>query len=178
MFYFRAEEISRGYPYEYVVWSRIDMLWLRPHLPPLFLHRNFSSQNDYAEQSQSCFICWAPEGEDHGGVNDRHALLTRRAATVYVGIWASLIAGETLPSTPPFYWNAEMLLSKHLAAAEVQVRRMPPTAVVSCCTRGPSCERGQGSTGLSGRGKACMANPDEWVAVRAAAERAGERPVF
>jgi len=57
--------------YGRIVHTRLDLQWLRPH-PPLRL----------LAASQA----WVPSGEDYyGGLNDRHAVLSRTQAEVSTG---------------------------------------------------------------------------------------------
>ena len=60
-----------GWRYERIVHTRLDLQWLRPHPP---LHLLAASQ------------AWVPSGEDYyGGLNDRHAVLSRTQAEVSTG---------------------------------------------------------------------------------------------
>ena len=77
----RAHEAAAGWRFGRIVFSRLEFWWLRPH-PPLEL---------LAPEA-----VWAPTGEDYyGGVNDRHAVLNRSAAEVYLGRWRALQHGQS-----------------------------------------------------------------------------------
>ena len=66
-------ERTLGMLYDRVVHSRLEFVWLRPH-PPLELLAKHA--------------VWIPSGEDYyGGLNDRHAVLSRAAAEVYMRRW-------------------------------------------------------------------------------------------
>ena len=62
-----SAERHGGFRYTHVVTSRLDFTWFAPH-PPLPL-------------LASAVSAWIPEGSDfYGGINDRHAVLSRAAA--------------------------------------------------------------------------------------------------
>lgn len=59
-----------GIAYDRIVHTRLEFVWLRPH-PPLSL--------------LAPRVVWVPLGEDYyGGINDRHAVLPREAAEIYM----------------------------------------------------------------------------------------------
>ena len=62
-----------GTRYARIVFSRLEFEWLAPH-PPLGLLEPSSA-------------VWLPSGGVSGGLNDRHALLSRSAADVYMKRW-------------------------------------------------------------------------------------------
>ena len=63
-----AHEVARSLQYEYVAYSRLDMVWLGDH-PPLHLLKG-----DHV---------WAPLGQDYeGGLNDRHGVVSRAGADI------------------------------------------------------------------------------------------------
>ena len=67
----RFEQKRRGgVPYERVIYMRVDMHWFYPH-PPL------------KELNPSIGV-WVPDGQGNRGINDRHAVCNRTAATVPV----------------------------------------------------------------------------------------------
>lgn len=89
-----AHEASRGVPYSLVVQSRPDLLWKEPH-PPASLFAGDAS-------------VWVPVGHDWGGLNDRHAVMARSTADMYMGGgWADLVSGA-----------AARLLIRHLGARQ------------------------------------------------------------
>eukprot|EP00927_Polykrikos_kofoidii_P013353 TRINITY_DN15813_c0_g6_i1.p1 TRINITY_DN15813_c0_g6~~TRINITY_DN15813_c0_g6_i1.p1 ORF type:complete len:701 (+),score=92.63 TRINITY_DN15813_c0_g6_i1:201-2303(+) len=136
---------------------------------------------DQSPNVKSTRFCLVPEGEEHGGVNDRHALVPRNVASDYAGLWSALLAGDAFPSQPPTYWNPEMLLARHLARAGLALVHVKPRAAVACCHRGPQCDRAQGAreaqdliresaAGISMVGSPCIANFAEWVAANASVD--------
>ncbi|KAL3894681.1 MAG: hypothetical protein SGPRY_013741, partial [Prymnesium sp.] len=74
------DEAARGgRSYERVVHSRLEFIWLAPHPPLQLLHSAAT---------------WIPSGEDYyGGINDRHAVLSRAAAEVYMRRWDMILNG-------------------------------------------------------------------------------------
>ena len=80
-------EAARGNRYASVVWSRLDFFWLRPH-PPLRL-------------LSSCAL-WVPLAEDSGGLNDRHAMMSREVADVYFSRYDSIFDGRLLDVQPAY----------------------------------------------------------------------------
>mmetsp|Transcript_57774 Transcript_57774/g.154347 ORF Transcript_57774/g.154347 Transcript_57774/m.154347 type:complete len:423 (+) Transcript_57774:129-1397(+) len=77
----RDTEISMGASFERVICSRPEILWIGDHPPLRWLDPD---------------IVWIPDGEDHGGLNDRHAVLNRVAAEHYMGGWSSVVDGTAL----------------------------------------------------------------------------------
>ena len=76
-----SREAAAGWMYDRIIHTRLEFVWLRPH-PSLHL--------------LSPHAVWIPSGEDYyGGVNDRHAVLSRAAAEVYMRRW-DLIADGTI----------------------------------------------------------------------------------
>ena len=74
----RQAELRRQRKYDTLVFSRLEYQWLAPH-PPLDA---FASSED---------IVWAPP-PDANGMNDRHALLPRKAGPAYFQRWSSLLS--------------------------------------------------------------------------------------
>mmetsp|Transcript_40333 Transcript_40333/g.115338 ORF Transcript_40333/g.115338 Transcript_40333/m.115338 type:complete len:343 (+) Transcript_40333:130-1158(+) len=117
-------ELKRGRQYEHVVWSRPDFVWLAAH-PPLSL----------LPEGESDF--WIIDGEDNGGINDRHWVLPRHLAPAILGSWDRLIDGsmadffqqQRLPEL-----STETYFSFVLATSGVDklIRRIPSLAFVPC----------------------------------------------
>mmetsp|Transcript_4708 Transcript_4708/g.14393 ORF Transcript_4708/g.14393 Transcript_4708/m.14393 type:complete len:326 (-) Transcript_4708:26-1003(-) len=129
----REHELTRGQTYEYVVISRFDFRWLAPH-PPLDLLRG---QAD---------AVWIPSGSDwEGGTNDRHAVIPRRHADVYLGAWRLITEGmakdvmlDTLGSMKVNGYpgpNTECFLKARLLYHNVSVERFPSVAYLTCTQR-------------------------------------------
>ena len=121
-------EVQRHEQYERVVWSRLEYRWFAAH-PPLHL-------------LPSSYI-WAPNMV-YGpfGVDDNHAVLSRAAADVYLGRWASLFSPDlierfglsTLASSV-----TEQFLDQTLDLAGLEVRPFAPTMATACCTLSNRC---------------------------------------
>ena len=82
----QEREQRHGRRYDRVLWSRLDHRWLLPHPPPLQLPRACGA--------------WVPFGEDYLGLNDRHALLEREAAEVYLGRYQMILDGRVMRALP------------------------------------------------------------------------------
>ena len=116
-----AQEAARGgLRYERVVFSRLEFWWLRPH-PPLRL----------LDPS----IVWLPSGEDYyGGVNDRHAVLNRSAAEVYLGRWRAILSGDVLRWYPRLTRSDESYVLALLQFHQLPISRFPSVAALGCCS--------------------------------------------
>jgi len=82
----QEREQRHGLRYDRVLWSRLDHRWLLPHPPPVQLPRACGA--------------WVPFGEDYLGLNDRHALLERDAAEVYLGRYQMILDGRVMRALP------------------------------------------------------------------------------
>lgn len=118
-------EQQLGRNYTRVVHSRMEFQWLAPH-PPLSMLDPES--------------VWVPRGEDWSGLNDRHAVLSRAAAEVYMNKWQMIMDGSVMKlvrelsqGMMPRAFNSEMLLARILRSKRVRVSRFPPVAVLGCC---------------------------------------------
>ena len=118
-------EQRRGAAYTRVIRSRMELEWVGPH-PPLRL-----MSPDYA---------WIPSGEDWAGLNERHAVLARAAAEVYMRRWDMALDGRLAAALRAVGnvgtvsgMNAEMLLQRVLLAHGVRVARFPAVAALVCC---------------------------------------------
>ncbi len=123
---------ARVYRYERVLFTRLEMEWLKPH-PPLELL-------DPAHT-------WIPAGEDNGGVNDRHWLAPRRAAAVLMRRWDALLDGGAIsalhgappPGAPPHsavisrFISSEMYLAAIARHAGLSIARFPMLSYLACC---------------------------------------------
>ena len=81
----------RASRYDYIVHSRLEFVWLRPH-PPLRVLRNLAPR-----------CVWVPGDDDYGGLNDRHAVVPRALADVYFSRYDRVIDGRLLQ--PPSCWS-------------------------------------------------------------------------
>ena len=115
--------------YERVVHTRIEYFWLHPH-PPLSLL-------DPAH-------VWLPFGEDYGGgVNDRHAVLNRRAARSYFTRWQCIMSEQCIMSLDPqlrsgvvrnaYAAQGDFFLRATLRRYNHSVRRFAGVAALRCC---------------------------------------------
>ena len=127
-------EAATGAAYARVVRSRLDLRWLAAH-PPLSLLPATS--------------VWIPLGEDYyGGLNDRHAVLSRAAATAYFGRWAAILDGSVLDIDAQLAarrvddgqaLNPENFLTASLAKRGLRVRRFAPVMFLGCCDAKEVC---------------------------------------
>ena len=127
-------EAATGAAYARVVRSRLDLRWLAAH-PPLSLLPATS--------------VWIPLGEDYyGGLNDRHAVLSRAAATAYFGRWAAILDGSVLDTDRQLAarrvddgqaLNPENFLTASLAKRGLRVRRFAPVMFLGCCDAKEVC---------------------------------------
>jgi len=130
----RQMESDRGVPYETVIFSRLEFTWLKPH-PPLELL-----------QPRACI--WIPLGEDYVGedhdyvgLNDRHAVMERDAASAYFGRLEMvmgngtnlLLLGRHL-GRRIITWPSESWLRDRLKQHNQSVCRFASTNFLSCCS--------------------------------------------
>jgi hypothetical protein len=121
----REQERARGLEYARVVVSRLDFVWLSPHPPLLLL-------------DERCV--WAPMAEDYGGLNDRHAVLSRPHADAYLGRWDMIRDGRILRLHPQLRsgtangLSGERTLASLLRAIGAPVCRFAPVAFLACCS--------------------------------------------
>jgi len=119
------QSAHRGRRYARVVVSRLDYVWLGAH-PPLAL-------------LMPAECAWVPKAENYGGVSDRHAVLSRAHADVYLSRWQSIMSGAILHEHPALRAGkvaaitGERSLAAHLRAARVPLCRFAPTAHLACC---------------------------------------------
>eukprot|EP00929_Paragymnodinium_shiwhaense_P107905 TRINITY_DN74252_c0_g1_i1.p1 TRINITY_DN74252_c0_g1~~TRINITY_DN74252_c0_g1_i1.p1 ORF type:complete len:460 (+),score=82.09 TRINITY_DN74252_c0_g1_i1:226-1605(+) len=92
----RAEDVAGGRRYDWIVTSRLDLRWERDHLPLELLTPD---------------AIWIPEGEDWGGLNDRHAIIPRAAAPDQVE------KAEGLPTMVEIYMDSWGFIGKGTAGA-------------------------------------------------------------
>ena len=82
---------------------------------------------------------WTPLGEDYAGLNDRHALVSRDAAPIYLGRWDALMDGRIFDILPCLRsrtvcaQSSERLLSVMIAHHNLTSCRFPPVAFLQCC---------------------------------------------
>lgn len=129
-------ELQMGGQYQRIIHSRIEDIWLRDH-PPLSI--------------LPATHVWVPSGEDHyGGLNDRHAVLSRSAANVYMRRWDYLIDGTIMNISQEFKsgahmqgscvrCNSENYLRQVLHHFGLQVGRFPGVQFLGCCRANASC---------------------------------------
>lgn len=129
--------------YARVVFSRLEMDWAAPH-PPLHL---------LAPQ-----LLWLPWSNSRYayGLNDRHAVMAREHAEVYLGRWRLLHTHLTpeglrmgpgrsnlIPMRALAYVGPEVFLKLLLVAANISFGFFSPLGFVSCCglavRRGGTC---------------------------------------
>ena len=117
-------EAKRGSMYSAVVWSRLDFFWLRPH-PHLHL-------------LSSCPL-WVPLAEDSGGLNDRHALMSREVTGRYLSRYDSIFDGRLFDVQPGYRTrslsgrSSERYLATIVTYYHIPVCRFPVIAFLQCC---------------------------------------------
>eukprot|EP00930_Biecheleria_cincta_P072709 TRINITY_DN60065_c0_g1_i1.p1 TRINITY_DN60065_c0_g1~~TRINITY_DN60065_c0_g1_i1.p1 ORF type:complete len:345 (-),score=43.15 TRINITY_DN60065_c0_g1_i1:47-1081(-) len=72
-------ESKRGKQFERVIFSRPHFRWVGPHIPLRYLN---STQ------------IWVVDGEDNGGINDRHWVIPRDVMPIMLGAWDMLVDGR------------------------------------------------------------------------------------
>ena len=126
----RKQEEWSGFKYDRVVFSRIDFLWLKPHPPLSLLHPQH---------------IWVPMGETYGGVNDRHAVMSRDVAEVYFGRFDLIMNGRVRDVEPFLLRNrshgmsSERLLAHVLRFQNITVAKFPSVAYLQCCRGRSAC---------------------------------------
>jgi len=137
-------EEAHGFRYAAVVWSRLDMFWLHDH-PPM----------DVLNVS-TCSL-WSPYCEDYGGIQDRHALMSRDVAPYYLGRFDFLQDGRILEIAPEMLrgqqsgQSSERFMARALRHFNVSVCRYPAFSFLQCCPNGP----GEHSISTSCNAKGC-----------------------
>ena len=138
------ERAAGGRPYGRVLFTRLELEWLRPH-PPLELL-------DPA-------VTWVPAGEDNFGVVDRHWLAPRAAAARLMGQWDALVDGSAvevvhghgsggghvaLARVTPRFVSSEIYLERTLSFYGLRVGRFPMVAFLQCCEESYLDAQGRG----------------------------------
>jgi hypothetical protein len=101
--------------YDRFVVTRSDFVWLCPHPPLSLLDRGF---------------VWIPDGEDYGGITDRHLVVSREDLTASIDLiddivlWPEKLYEEMKHRDD---WSPEVFLKFHLARRGLapRVRRFP-----------------------------------------------------
>ncbi|KAL3899346.1 MAG: hypothetical protein SGPRY_012656 [Prymnesium sp.] len=122
------QEQVQGRLYDRIIYSRLDFYWLAPHVALKLLRLELAP-------------VWIPQGEDYGGVNDRHAVLSRYAASIYLRRFELIQNGTIVqmlteqPSHKLEGWNSETFLDKTLAFFQLSVQRYAPVQFLACCEK-------------------------------------------
>lgn len=119
-------EAKNSHRYQRVVFSRPDFHWTAPHVPPSFL---------------SMEHIWIMDGQDNGGLNDRHWIFPRSLMEMMLGAWDSILDGvvlqmqQAMPSLP--WWGAETFFGLRLLTLGFtqRIRRVPVPAYLECSNR-------------------------------------------
>lgn len=121
----RTTERARGATYERIIFSRLEFSWLAPH-PPLSL--------------LPPSLLWVPYGSPR--MNDRHVVMNRSHADVWMGRWA-LFCSDALLATLPLQSLAhdgpEELIENLLVTRGLRVGEFPGTAYLPCCPAADAC---------------------------------------
>ncbi|CAJ1356867.1 unnamed protein product [Effrenium voratum] len=115
-------ETARGFTYERVIYSRPDFQWTAQHIPLAFL----SSPH-----------IWIMDGEDNGGLNDRHWAMPRSLMRAVLGSWDHVLDGTVAQmhaSTGLPWWGAETFFGMRLMQLGYAdtIRRLPVPAFIVC----------------------------------------------
>ena len=133
-----THEAARGVKYQRLVFSRLEFEWLAPH-PPI-------------ELLQPSHDVWIP-ADTYRAVTDRHGVLDRAAAEVYLKHrWELLLSPSNLSAHVPwlradparvvhlaanaakfFMHGPEDFLQAVLRARGLRVRHFPGTMAIACC---------------------------------------------
>jgi len=99
---------------------------------------------------------WVPNGEDYyGGINDRHAVLPRQWAEVYLRRWEMLTDGSVMWIDPQLragaVRNGVALQDENFVAAmlhhfRLPLRRFPAVAFLGCCRSSTAADGDAGSS--------------------------------
>ena len=136
----REVERARGAAYELVVRARPDMYWIAPHPRlALFLPPPTGGLPVVAPPHAHA---WVPIGEDyHGGLNDRHVVLTRPAADAFFSQFETIINGSILAIDPTLRRgygdhcaNPEYLFARTFMHRGIGISRFPAAAYLLCCS--------------------------------------------
>lgn len=156
----RRTEGERGAFYERIIFSRLEFAWLAPH-PPLSL--------------LSPSMLWIPYGSPR--MNDRHVVMNRSHADVWMGRWALFCSDallDTLPLLSLAHDGPEELIENLLIARGITVGEFPGTAYLPCCPAADACAL-QGGFCYERRLGFCVANAST---VEALATPAGRAPTL
>ena len=119
-----ATEAARGgVPYMFVVFSRLEFVFILPH----------PSWRELVPRD--CGL-WVPHGEDYNGLNDRHGVMERRHAPIYLGRWDRILSGRILTGRfgIRILGPSEVWLLEILQAANVKICRFASTSFLGCCS--------------------------------------------
>jgi len=118
-------ERKRGGNYSHIVWSRPDMFWLGDHLPMHIIPEGERKN------------IWVVDGEDNGGLNDRHWVMPRHIAATMLNSWDRLMDGSLADffgdlALPQLSTEAFFAYNLARSGENRLVRRLPPLAFVMC----------------------------------------------
>jgi hypothetical protein len=91
--------------YDRFIITRSDFVWLCPHPPLSILDRD---------------AIWVPDGEDYGGLNDRHLIVSRPDVVNCLNVIEDMLLHpvelrKQMKSEPDYYhWNNELIFAYHL----------------------------------------------------------------
>ena len=120
-----AHEGARRRRYSRVIFSRLELAWLAPHLPLRLL--------DPA-------LLWIPTGKPR--MNDRHVVMSRAHADVWYRRWELYMSPEllaVLPLQSIVHDGAESIIENVLVARGIDVGEFPGSMFLSCCSESEAC---------------------------------------
>ena len=157
------EEAGRHQTYKWIISSRLDLHWLGPHFSPLKLRKVSGTGLDL-------FNVAVPWGQENGGVNDRHIVVSRRLAGCILDIWGSHLRNRNASSMRK-HLNGEQKWALHLQSCGARIQKFKPMALVTCCDDYETCEHFRDTVimepGQSGQVAPgiCSRYPSEWTEV-------------
>ena len=118
------EQISINQPYDWYISTRLDYFWLSEHVPLTFLGDRLAG--------------YVPDGEDYGGLNDRH-FVTRnfQVFQIYMTMWSHVKLGSAAALVRSLEgnqikWGVHEYLLLRLGFAGVSIERIPSVAYLLC----------------------------------------------
>ncbi|KAI9014009.1 hypothetical protein DFJ74DRAFT_681035 [Hyaloraphidium curvatum] len=132
----RSAELGRAFRYDFVVWTRLQLVHVGPY-PPLSL---LASRPD---------TLWTTTNDAYGGLNDRHAFLPRHMADWFLSQWDHMLNGSmdaAIAAVDPgrTLLNGERMLELFVDATKPlggwkRAEFGPSPFFLDCCAKGEAC---------------------------------------